>query len=121
MGIPSRSKHCLVLSCSIALGFISSASFVHAAAVCPDPIRIGITTPLTGGIALQGSQVKNAVETAVDEINAAGGVSGKKIKLIVEDTTGTVTVAISALNLCAARRPSSYLRVNDQPRKFRAI
>jgi hypothetical protein len=40
-------------------GLVMASSAALAAAACTDPIKIGITTPLTGGIALQGSQVKN--------------------------------------------------------------
>jgi branched-chain amino acid transport system substrate-binding protein len=109
----------VVLVGSIACGVdVLAISHSHAAAVCQDPIKIGITTPLTGGIALQGAQVKNAIETAVDEINASGGISGKKIKLIVEDTTGTVTVAINALNRVLREEPILVFGSMISPENF---
>lgn len=103
---------------SACCGAVIMSSAAIAAAVCTDPIKIGITTPLTGGIALQGSQVKNAVETAVNEINAAGGISGKKIRLIIEDTTGTVTVAISALNRVLREEPLVVFGSMISPENF---
>jgi len=103
------------ITCCLSL---AAASHAYAAAACQDPIKIGITTPLTGGIALQGAQVRNAIETAVDEINASGGVAGKKIKLVVEDTTGTVTVAISALNRVLREDPLLVFGSMISPENF---
>jgi branched-chain amino acid transport system substrate-binding protein len=97
---------------------LSLPSAVLGAAVCPDPIKIGVTTPLTGGIALQGSQVRNAVETAVNEINATGGIGGKKIQLLVEDTAGTVSVAISALNRILQQDPVLVFGSMISPENF---
>ena len=53
-------------------------------AVCPAEIPFGLTTALTGNLALLGTQARNGVEFAVDEINAAGGIAGKKIALKTE-------------------------------------
>jgi len=50
-----------------------------------DEISIGEYGSLTGGIATFGISTKNASEMAFDEVNQAGGVLGKKIKLFVED------------------------------------
>ena len=44
-------------------------------------IKIGVGGPLTGGSAAFGAQLKNGVEQAVADINAAGGILGQKIKL----------------------------------------
>lgn len=51
----------------------------------PEVIKIGVVTPLTGDVATFGQSTKKAAEMAVEEINAAGGVLGKKIELIIED------------------------------------
>ena len=48
-------------------------------------IKIGAVSPLTGEAATFGQSTKNGMELAVGEWNAAGGVLGKQIKLIVED------------------------------------
>ena len=54
-----------------------------------DTIKVGVYGDLTGQTASFGQSTKNGVQLAVDEINAAGGVNGKKIELIVEDDQGT--------------------------------
>lgn len=51
----------------------------------PEVIKIGVVTPLTGDVATFGQSTKKAAEMAVEEINAAGGVLGKKIELVIED------------------------------------
>jgi len=50
-----------------------------------EPIKIGVISPLTGEIAAIGENVKTAIEVARDEVNAAGGVNGRMIELVVED------------------------------------
>ena len=48
-------------------------------------IVIGFSGPLTGGAAVYGKAVQNGAQMAVDEINAAGGLNGYKLKLIATD------------------------------------
>jgi branched-chain amino acid transport system substrate-binding protein len=48
-------------------------------------IKIGTIQPISGQIAAYGTQTRDAISMAVEEINANGGVLGKKIELIVED------------------------------------
>ena len=48
-------------------------------------IKIGAAESLTGGAAQYGNSIRNALVLATDEINAAGGVNGNKLQLIVED------------------------------------
>lgn len=50
-----------------------------------DEIRLGMITDLSGPVIEYGNEARNAATMAVEEINAAGGVHGRKINLIVED------------------------------------
>src|SRR5260221_2174791 len=75
------------------------------AASCPSPIPFGLTTALTGNLALLGTQARNGVEFAVDEINVAGGISGKKIALTTEDTGASSTDALNAMNRVIEGKP----------------
>lgn len=53
-----------------------------------DTIKVGVYGDLTGQTSSFGQSTKNGIELAVEEINAAGGVNGKKIQLVVEDDQG---------------------------------
>ena len=53
-----------------------------------DTIRIALTAPLTGNLSQYGESFKNSVELAVKQWNEKGGVLGKQIELVVEDTAG---------------------------------
>ena len=60
-----------------------------------EPIRIGAVLSLTGSYAGLGVPEKNAIELEVDRINAAGGINGRSIDVIVVDD-GTDTAAAQA-------------------------
>jgi len=59
-------------------------------------IDLGAVFPLTGDVASYGKAAQRGIDLAIDEINAAGGVNGKRIKVIYEDTQGKSAPAISA-------------------------
>jgi branched-chain amino acid transport system substrate-binding protein len=72
---------------------------------CASPIPLGLTTALTGNLALLGIQARNGVEFAVDEINASGGIAGKKLVLTTEDTGASSTDALNAMNRIIESKP----------------
>ena len=74
-------------------------------ASCPSPIPLGLTTALTGNVALLGTQARSGVEFAVDEINAAGGIDGKKLALTTEDTGSSSTDSLNAMNRILEGKP----------------
>jgi ABC-type branched-subunit amino acid transport system substrate-binding protein len=59
-----------------------------------DTVRIGCLIPFTGVETHNGLSMRYGAEIARDEVNAAGGVNGKKIELFFEDTTGMADVAV---------------------------
>lgn len=58
-----------------------------------DPIKIGVLTPLSGTYTVIGQQVKWGLELAAKEINGKGGVLGRQITLIYEDSEANPAVA----------------------------
>lgn len=60
-----------------------------------DTIKIGLLTPRTGKVAQYGINVENAAKLAIDEVNAAGGIDGKKVEMIVYDNKGDATESIN--------------------------
>ena len=67
-----------------------------------DPIKIGLTTVLTGDRALEGQYASNAVKIIEEEINSAGGVLGRPIEVVIEDALGTDVGAVNAYRKLAA-------------------
>lgn len=66
-------------------------------------IILGMLTPLSGGSAAIGPYMKNGGQLAVDEINEAGGVMGRQLKLVVEDEAcDPKTAAAGAAKLVTA-------------------
>jgi len=61
-----------------------------------EEVKIGTIGPLTGDVATYGISTKNGVEIAVDQVNESGGINGKKVVLISEDTRGDQTEAANA-------------------------
>lgn len=66
------------LVAGVALGFSMSA-------MAADPIKIGVSGPFTGGSAPMGVSMRDGVRLAANEINAKGGVMGRKIELVERD------------------------------------
>lgn len=68
-------------------------SLMGGTAFAQDVIKIGVNQPLTGPFAASGAYVVNGARIAADEINAKGGVLGKKIELVIEDNKSNPTEA----------------------------
>ena len=100
------------------LALVSVDALAQAMASCPSPIPIALTTPLTSGVALLGVQAKIGLEDAVEEINAAGGIGGKKIKLAIEDATGSSTTALNTLNRLLEDKPVAVFSSMISPHIF---
>src|SRR5882672_5847032 len=66
-------------------------------------IKIGVNEPLTGAFAASGTYVVNGAKIAADEINAKGGVLGKKIELVIEDNKSNPTEAAAVAEKLIAR------------------
>lgn len=83
----------------IAMVLISSIAFVFAggAGEAEDVYRIGFIGPMTGDNANYGILCSQAAQLAIDEINAAGGIDGKQIKLFIEDSEGTPEKGLAAI------------------------
>jgi branched-chain amino acid transport system substrate-binding protein len=69
----------------IAFGASLALSLVGAWGAAAQDITIAVAGPMTGGESAFGRQLQNGAEQAVADINAAGGVLGKKLKLEVGD------------------------------------
>jgi len=84
-------KKCFIVFISLALAvFVFSCKGGSS-----DTIRVGALFAVTGPASFLGAPEKKTVEMFVEELNAKGGVAGKKIELIVKDTAGNPEKAVS--------------------------
>lgn len=68
-----------------------------------ETFKIGVVGPRTGPVATYGLSVIHAVTLAVEEVNAAGGVLGRQIELIVEDNKADATETNNAFRKLISR------------------
>jgi branched-chain amino acid transport system substrate-binding protein len=73
---------------------VSITLLFSASVFAATPIKIGALFAVTGPAAFLGEPERNSAKMVVDEINAAGGVKGRKLELIVYDTAGDATKAV---------------------------
>lgn len=66
------------------------------ALVQAQPVKIGILSPLTGGAAGTGQAQRAGFLLALEEINAAGGVLGEPLEIIIEDDQANAAVGLAA-------------------------
>jgi branched-chain amino acid transport system substrate-binding protein len=84
--------------------FISTLIFCTRT-VCAQDIRIAVVGSMTGSLAEAGDEVKRGAELATKDINAAGGVNGRKIVLSIEDDACDPKQAVSVANHVRSRSP----------------
>lgn len=63
-----------------------------------EPIKIGALFAVTGPPSFLGEPERNTANMVVDQINKAGGIKGRKLKLVCYDTQGDATKAVQAAN-----------------------
>lgn len=81
----------------------TAASGSGEGAVEKSVIKVGVIAPLTGDVAQYGNSTKEGIQLRIDEINAEGGINGKKIELIIEDDKGDIQEAVNAYKKLTAK------------------
>jgi branched-chain amino acid transport system substrate-binding protein len=76
------------------LAVLLAVAVLPLAARAADPIRIGFPIPLSGPTAVYGEPVLKGAEMAVAEINAKGGVLGRKLELLSRDSKASADEAV---------------------------
>ncbi|MGH8796058.1 MAG: ABC transporter substrate-binding protein, partial [Caldimonas sp.] len=64
----------------------AAALFAPAIARAAEPVRYGVSGPFSGDRAAYGAVWKKGMNMAVDEINARGGIKGRPLELVYQDT-----------------------------------
>ena len=74
-----------------------------------EPLKLGLLAPLSGAVPTFGQSTKEGTELAVKEWNAKGGVLGRQIELIVEDSQCEADPAVNAANKLISSDGVKYL------------
>src|SRR5215469_4208389 len=83
--LKDRAKALALAACLAASAMIFGTSILPNAARAADPIRIGTSLALTGGVAPIGKQVLAALQIWRDDVNAKGGLLGRPVELVFYD------------------------------------
>jgi branched-chain amino acid transport system substrate-binding protein len=86
------------------LSFTALALAAMSAPALAQDITIAVAGPLTGPVASIGEQMKRGAEAAAAAINDAGGVDGRKIKIVVEDDACDPKQAVAVANLIVGQQ-----------------
>ncbi len=81
-----------MLKTIIAAALVAAAGLAHAA----EPIKIGLVAALSGPSAQSGEAITRGLTIAIDEINAKGGVLGRKLELVRRDDESSPPKGVSA-------------------------
>ncbi len=79
------------LGCSVAAASLVAST----AALAQSTYKIAVAGPLTGSAASYGEEMRRGAQQAADDINAAGGINGKKIELVFGDDACEPKQAVS--------------------------
>src|SRR5262244_2655199 len=76
-----------LLKAGLALGAAQFAAPFVITARAADTVKIGLDNPLTGTYAALGKNELIGAQLAIDQVNAGGGILGRQVELLVEDST----------------------------------
>jgi urea transport system substrate-binding protein len=76
---------------------LASPALISSASAA-SPIRVGVISPLTGAWTVYGKAHLSGFQLAVDEINAAGGVLGRQIEIVIADSKTEPRVVVEQAN-----------------------
>jgi branched-chain amino acid transport system substrate-binding protein len=86
----------------LSTGALAAPSIIQSASAA-DPIRFGWLVALTGANSAPGIGYNRGVLWAAEQINASGGIKGRKVEIITRDTQGDPTKAVNAAVELASR------------------
>lgn len=73
------------------------------------PITIGLAVPTTGGSAILGEPMAHGVQMAIDAVNDAGGIDGRQLEVVQEDTGADDASALNAFNRIVSNDPAAII------------
>ena len=78
-------------------GTNNSSTGDEGSAASGETVKIGLVTAVTGSNSLVGEEAQEGAQLAIDEINAAGGVNGQQLEIVVTDEVDPASLDIRTL------------------------
>src|ERR1700742_1531057 len=100
--------HKTKLALALLLGLVT-------APVMAQDIKVGAIFPLSGGAGPDGQSIMNAIKLEVDQINAKGGLLGRKLTVISRDDESTPAVGVSRANEMVAEKADVVIEGWNSP------
>ena len=82
---------------SLILVLIGTFSLSISLATAQETYKVGAAFALSGSIAVYGEGFKKVIDMAVEEVNASGGIKGKKVEIVYEDNKSTPKDCVTAV------------------------
>lgn len=102
-----------MLKAGLAIGAMQAASPFVVKSLADEPVKVGLDNPLTGPYAALGKNELIGCQLALDQINAKGGILGRKVELLVEDSTsGDAATAVEKARKLIDRDKVNFLLGN---------
>ncbi len=95
-------KRTVLLPAALAVALVATAC-AESPGSDSDEIVIAVAQPLSGPVSAQGNAVAEGAKIAAEEINDAGGVDGKDIKLVIEDDANDPATCVSVAQRFATK------------------
>lgn len=87
-----------MMACGLVLTLLSSMLIGCGSKAESETIYIGTSFPMTGSVAADGLLILDAIQLAVDQVNADGGIKGRTVELVKEDDEASPTSAAAIAN-----------------------
>lgn len=109
-GISRRSAlKVLATTAGVSIASVSAPAFVRRLGSAEPPIKIGVISPLTGAWTVYGKAHSAGFLLAVKEINAAGGVLGRKLEVVMADSKTEPRIVVEQANRLIRRDRVDFL------------
>ena len=106
-----------IIISSIHRSLRSFSPFSPGTSAAQGPIKVGIVDTYTGPATTYTYDVRDAFKLAIDEVNAKGGVVGRKIEFTTRDDKFKVDLALSMAKELVMNEKGRYPDGNDQQRR----
>ncbi|HWR93016.1 MAG TPA: ABC transporter substrate-binding protein, partial [Desulfobacterales bacterium] len=91
------------MKCKRRIALVAAVLLLCGSAWAQDTIKIGVVGPRTGPAAATGAAFEEGIKLATEYVNSKGGVAGKKLEIVFEDTAGAPDKAASGFERLVTR------------------